>query len=63
MQNQIAKKMTSGNKPAQMDPMRFKTSPKNQMEMNPMAMPSADWSLHCSINWGINKTIQQAKLD
>lgn len=63
MQNQTAKNMTSGNNPAQSAPIKLKTSPKNQIEMNPIETPSADFNLHCSINWGINNTIQHARLN
>lgn len=42
--------MTSGNNPAQSAPIKLKASPKNQIEMNPIETPSADFNLHCSIN-------------
>ena len=58
----MAKKITSGNNPAQSDPAKLNKSPKNQILMNPMAIPSADFNLHCSINCGISNTIQHANL-
>ena len=61
MQNQMARKMTSGNNPAQTAPIKLKTSPMNQMLMNPIAIPSADFNLHCSMSCGIKSTIQHAR--
>lgn len=62
IQNHTAKKITSGSKPAHKAPIKLRASPKNQIVMNPMAIPSADFILHCSMSWGISKTIQHARL-